>query len=67
MTPEQQSAFIIAQAAMLNAEIATMQAENLHRASRGEATAYTEEVFQATTDKYSCLTHNAVLSLFGSG
>ena len=53
-------AFVIAQAACANAEIAAMTAENNIRIERGEAIAYDEEQFMAIQDRY-LIGHNAVL------
>ena len=44
MTAEQKAAYVKAQAAMLNAEIAAAQAENENRAHRGLSPAYDEKV-----------------------
>lgn len=65
MTDEQKAAFIMAQAAVLNAEITGMAAENYIRMYRGEALAYDEQAFQAAVNRSPCH-HNAVLTLFGS-
>lgn len=65
MTPEQKAAFVNAQAALLNAEIAGMQAENQHRLSRGETIAYGEDGFHEAFKRYEgVLGHNAVISFF---
>ena len=63
MTPEQKAAFINAQAAILNAQIAGMVSENMNRANRGEALAYTEDDFTKLIDA-SCLGHNNVVGFF---
>ena len=44
MTAEQKAAYVMAQAAMLNAEIAAAQAENENRAHRGLSPEYDEKV-----------------------
>ncbi len=61
MTPEERAAFIIAQAACLNAEVAGMLAENQHRMNCGNSIAYGEEAFQDVIDKSVC-NHNAAIS-----
>lgn len=63
MTPEQQAAFIIAQAACAMAEIAAMQAENQMRSHRGETIAYVEGDFRDAIER-NVIGHNAVLTLF---
>jgi len=63
VTPEQKAAFIIAQAAVLNATILGMEAENSMRAYRGEAPAYDETAFIHAVNASSCH-HNAVLEFF---
>lgn len=62
MNEQQRSAFVIAQAAMLNAEIAAMQAENQMRAHRGETPAYADMEFNAVIGRYNILTWNGCLS-----
>lgn len=61
MTPEQKAAFIMGQAAMLNAILAGMLSENQMRLHRGEAPAYTEEAFQRVIAEYSILSWNGAL------
>lgn len=63
MTPEQKAAFIVAQAACANAEIASMQALNQERMHRGESIAYDEASFAAVPDRFG-LGHNTVISFF---
>lgn len=63
MTPEQQAAYIMAQAAALIAECLGMQAENMQRSHRGESMAYTYESFTEAIDRYGC-SHNNVLLFF---
>ena len=55
MTPEMRIAYIQAQTAMLNAEIAMMQAENQARENQGLAQAYGEKEFAATIANYGIL------------
>lgn len=55
------SAYIIAQAAVLNARVAGMVAENQDRIRKGESLAYIEEDFRKLVDKSSC-GHNEVIS-----
>jgi hypothetical protein len=64
MTPEQQAAFIMAQAACAMAEIAGMQAENQHRLSVGQTITYFEDAFIAVIGRH-VIGHNAVISFFG--
>lgn len=63
MTPEQQAAFIMAQAACAMAEIAGMQAENQHRLSLGQSIAYGEEAFSGVASR-NIIGHNDVISYF---
>lgn len=63
MTPEQQAAYVMAQAACAMAEIAGMQAENQKRAHRGESPAYGEDAFNSVIER-NVIGHNAVLGLF---
>lgn len=60
MNPEQQAAYVIAQAACASAEIAAMQAANQAQAGK-----YSEQDFLAVIDRY-CIGHNAVISTFRS-
>ena len=62
MTDEQKIAFIIAQAACLNAEVAGMVAENTYREMRGETIAFGEGAFVAVVRASGC-EHNAVIPL----
>lgn len=64
MTPEQKAAFIMAQAACANAEIAGMRAENQMREALGDAPAYGYEHFSAVMERYG-IHHNAVVTFFG--
>lgn len=63
MNDEQKAAFIMAQAACLNAEIAGMVAENMQREVLGHSMAYGEEAFVAAVNRSHCH-HNAVLMFF---
>ncbi|MCH7910952.1 MAG: hypothetical protein IIB38_15225 [Candidatus Hydrogenedentes bacterium] len=54
MTTEERAAFLIAQAAILNAEIAGMVAENMQREAVGASMAYGEDAFQEVIDKSIC-------------
>lgn len=63
MTPEQAAAFVTAQAACANAEVAAMTAANAERIRRGESAAYTDGNFMDVIDRYT-IGHNAVLQLF---
>lgn len=63
MTPEQQAAYVIAQAACANAMIAAMQATNQACAAQGLAPVHTAADFVAVPDNYG-LHHNSVLTLF---
>jgi len=66
MTSEQQAAYIMAQAAALNAEVAGMQAENAFREMQGHTIAYGEDAFQAAINRYG-VHHNAVVGFFNNG
>jgi hypothetical protein len=63
VTPEQKAAFVVAQAACANAEVAAMQAANQHRLSLGYSIAYDEAAFLLVADRYQ-LGHNTVISFF---
>lgn len=65
MTPEQQAAYINAQAVAASAELEAMKAANWMRLMQGHTIAYGEEDFLALIDKYG-LHHNAVLTTFGA-
>ena len=47
--------FVLAQVALLNCEVAGMQAENQKRMHRGEAIAYGDEEFNAVRAQYEAL------------
>jgi hypothetical protein len=65
MTDEQKAAFVNAQAAMLNAKVAAMTAENQHRLSLGQSVAFGETEFHDTIQEYECVIgHNACIELF---
>lgn len=65
MTPEQKAAFINAQTALLNCEVAGMIAENQARQRNGYALAYTEEAFDFIYKKYEpVLGYNAIIQCF---
>lgn len=67
MTPNQAAAFVIAQAAMMNARIAGMVAENQCRERRGDSPAFGEAEFAAVEQEYGgTLGHNAVIEIFRS-
>lgn len=63
MTPEQAAAFINAQVACAQAEMAAMHAANRAREEQGHSHAYDEEAFLAIPDRFG-ISHNAVLTLF---
>ena len=63
MTPEQQAAFIIAQAACMQAEIAAMQAHNWTLPPNHHGR-YGHNEFMALIEKYD-LHSNALISFFG--
>jgi hypothetical protein len=58
MNEDQRAAFIVAQAAMLNARIAGMEAENRGREHRGEAPAYVQIAFEQVIGEFSVLDYN---------
>lgn len=65
LSPEQKAVFVKAQAALLNAEVAKMQAENQHCMNCGNAIAYADSEFEAVITKYEAtIGYNAVLALF---
>ena len=62
MDKESRIALIIAQAAMLNAEIAMAQAMNMYRDRRGETIAYGEDEMWAIIQRYTpVLGYNEVI------
>lgn len=67
MTSEQKAAFILSQVAMLNAEIAMMQAANSQRQHHGLSMEYSADAFhQVITNYEAILGHNAVIGFFRS-
>ncbi len=65
MTDEQKAAYVNAQAALLNAEIAAYQATNSQRQHCGAGIAYGEEAFFELFKKYGgVLGHDAIIGLF---
>lgn len=65
MNDEQKAAYIIAQAAVLQATVAGMAAENMIRWHRSESMAYDESAFEDAINK-SGVHHNAVIEFFHS-
>jgi hypothetical protein len=64
-TPEQKAALVVAQAALLNCEVAGMVAENQHRMNCGNSIAYGDEAFAAKFKEYEAvLGYNSVVGLF---
>lgn len=63
MTPEQAAAYIMGQAACLNATVEGMKAANLQRLDQGKALAYGTEAFLNAINDHQCH-HNAVCKLF---
>ncbi len=63
MTEEQKAAYIMAQAAILNATVAGMVAENQSRDRSGLSPSYREDDFARVVHESKC-THNDVLVLF---
>ena len=63
MTPEQQAAYVNAQAASALIEMYAMNALNHERMMENKALAYDEEAFLKLHTKY-CIGHNDVLGLF---
>lgn len=64
MTNEQVAAYVIGQAALLNAEVARMQAENSHRLDCGHSIAYGDEQFAEVIARFEpALSHNAVFTM----
>lgn len=67
MTDEQKAAFVLAQVAMMNAEITGLNAENAWRISNGQSPTYGEAAFDAVIDRYKhTLGENAILKFFQS-
>lgn len=63
MTPEQQAAFIIAQAACANGTIAAMQAQNECDRAAGKPPTNSPQDFEDVAARYG-IHHNAVLGFF---
>ena len=63
MTAEQSAAYVMGQAACLNARVAGMQAENAQRAHQGLAMAYVEADFVRVIDEHYCH-NNAAMDVF---
>ena len=58
------TAFVLAQVALLNCEVAGMQAENAHRLSCGNSLAYGEYEFTAVRQRYEeMIGSNAILTM----
>ena len=66
MTPEEKAAFVVAQAAILNARVQGMVAENMQRSHRGESMAYMEDHFVKVVDE-SGIGHNDLIGWLGVG
>lgn len=65
MTPEQKAALINAQIAMMQAEMELMLSENFERERQGHAPANGPEQWKEFYDRWSViLGHNAVISFF---
>ena len=62
MNKTETAALIMARAAMLNAEVAGMQAYNQHRLSLGQSIAYNEDAFAAVAAGSGCC-ENDVMTL----
>lgn len=63
MTPEQQAAYVQAQAVCALAEIEAMRAENTQRAQRGEPITHRAKDFEAIPAAYG-ITRNQIVELF---
>ncbi len=64
MTLEHQIVYVYGQIALMNAEIAAMQAENAIRQHRTEAPAYSGQAFFDVMKRYECVIgHNAVVGM----
>ena len=66
MTPEQRAAFVAARAAQLQCEAMALMAENMSAISQGNAVPYGERAFRELADRYSDVTHNAMIDFFHS-
>ncbi len=59
-------AFILAQIALLNCEVAGMQAENQHRMATSNSISYGDEAFHAVQKKYEAMIGcNEILEMAG--
>lgn len=58
MNSEERSAFIVARSAMLNAQVALMQASNRERELLGLSFAYGESAFESLLAEYQDLGYN---------
>lgn len=63
MTPEQQAAFVIAQATCATADIVAMQAENAADIAAKARPTWTGADFRAVIERYG-IHHNAVIGFF---
>lgn len=65
MTPEQKSAFIVAQTAMMNIEVEIMRAENVERESHNLCQANGPEQWEAFRQRWEpVLGYNSLISFF---
>lgn len=64
LTPEQTAAFANAQAALLNAEIKAMEAENMHRLHIGQSVAYGADEFERVIANYRQFLRDDILYRF---
>ena len=61
---EHDYAMVIAQVALLNCEVAGMQAENQQRAACGHSVAYGEDAFESVRKRYEpVIGYNAIISM----
>ena len=66
MAPEQKAAYILAQVALLSAEIAALQAENATRTGHLAGPLLDSREFDKVIERYKAvLDHNALITLFG--
>lgn len=65
MTPEQQAAYVNAQAACMMVEAMGMQAQNMARTAEGELPMFFKEHFDALIVNYG-VHHNGTLTIFRS-
>lgn len=64
MTPEQRAAYINAQAAMFSSEVSILNIENWERIQKNQPIKYGREAYEFLQEKYSCLHHNNLITLF---